>query len=74
LRQEVLSNEVGSRLGLSVFLRQGLVGWIRVQSLLTATVAPAPVRRPAALLPKGLAGELTRILTQLIVTRKELHP
>ncbi len=75
LRQEVLSTGIGSRLGISVLLRQGLVGWIRVQALLTPTVTPAPARSLQAplLLPQGLAGELTRILTQLIVTRKELH-
>lgn len=72
LRYEVLSHEIGSRLGLSVFLRQGMAGWIQVQALLTVTVAPSPARRLDAPLPKGLAGELTRILTQLIVNRKEL--
>lgn len=73
MRQQILSHEIGSPLGLSVFLRQGLVGWIQVQSFLTATIAPAPAPAPAAPLPKGLAGEMTRILTQLIVNRKELH-
>ncbi len=52
-----------------------MVGWMRVQSFLTATAAPAPTphREVLAPLPKGLAGELTRILTELIVTRKELE-
>ncbi len=75
LRQQVLSNEIGSRLGLSVFLRQGLVGWMRVQSFLAttdATLAPSPVRRLQAPVPQGLARELTQILTQLIVTHKEM--
>lgn len=74
LRQEVLSNEIGSTLGLSVFLRQGMVGWMQVQSFVRATHGPAPPRRrePAAPLPKGMAAELTKILTELIVTRKEL--
>lgn len=75
LRQEILSNEIGSQLGLSVFLRQGMVGWMGVQSFLAATAAPSPVRRSEAVapLPKGLAGEMTRILTQWILNRKELH-
>jgi hypothetical protein len=74
LRQEVLSNGMGSRLGISVLLRQGLVGWIRVQAVLTATDPPAPAHHlEPPPLSEGLAGELTRILTQLIVTRKELH-
>jgi hypothetical protein len=68
----VLAHEIGSRLGLSVFLRQGLVGWMRVQSFLTTTVDPSPARRLEAPLPQGLAGELSRILTQLIVTHKEM--
>jgi hypothetical protein len=72
LRQQVLSQDIGSRLGLSVFLRQGLVGWMQVQSFLAVTDAPAPGRRLKAPLPQGLAGELTRILTQLIVTHKEM--
>lgn len=72
LRQQVLSQDIGSRLGLSVLLRQGLVGWMRVQSFLAVTAAPAPVRRSHQPLPQGLAGELTRILTQLIVTHKEM--
>ncbi len=73
LRQEILSKEIGSQLGLSVFLRQGMVGWIGVQSFLAATAVPSPVRRPEAVapLPKGLAGELTRILAQWILNRKE---
>ncbi len=73
LRCEVLAREVGSQLGLTVFLRQGMVGWMKVQSFLTAVPSPA-VRLCEQLtpLPKGLAGELTRILTELILTRKEL--
>ena len=66
---------MGSQLGLTVFLRQGMVGWIRVQSALTTTAETAaalPARRLGEPMPKGLSGELTRILTQLIVTRKEL--
>lgn len=68
-------NEIASPLGLSVFLRQGMVGWMRVQSFLAAT-APSPPRcsELAAPLPAGLTGELTRILAELIVTRKELRP
>ena len=74
LRQQVLAQDIGSRLGLSVLLRQGLVGWMRVQSFLAVADAPAPVpgRGFHEPLPQGLAGELTRILTQLIVTRKEM--
>lgn len=51
-----------------------MVGWIGVQALLTVAATPtlSAVRRLEAPLPKGMAGELTRILTQLIVTRKEL--
>lgn len=73
LRREVLAHEVGSQLGLAVFLRQGMVGWMKVQSFLTA-VPDRAARRCEQLtpLPKGLAGELTRILTELILTRKEL--
>lgn len=63
---------MASSLGLSVFLRQGMVGWMRVQSTLTVTVAPSPGPRPETPLPRSVAGELTRILTQLILTRKEL--
>ncbi len=72
LREEVLSNEVGSRLGLGVFLRQGMVGWMKVQSFLSAPKAPAPVPGvvAAAPLPKGLMGELTTILTELILTKR----
>ncbi len=75
LRREVMANEVDSPLGLSVLLRRGLVGWMQVQSFLTATAKPPTPRPCQALtpLPKGLAGELTKILTQLIVNRKELH-
>lgn len=48
---------------------------MRVQSFLTATAAPSPARHREALapLPNGLAGELTRILTEMIVARKELE-
>ncbi len=75
LRQEVMSNEIGSRLGLGVFLRQGMVGWMKVQSFLSVPATPSPAPRvvAAASLPKGLMGELTNILTELILTRKELH-
>ncbi len=64
---------MGSQLGLVVFLRQGMVGWMKVQSFLTA-VPSVMARRCDQLtpLPRGLAGELTRILTELILTRKEL--
>ncbi len=73
LRREVLTREVGSKLGLAVLLRQGMVGWMKVQSFLTTIPNPA-VRRDEqhSPLPKGVAGELTRILTELILTRKEL--
>ncbi|MCP4900716.1 MAG: hypothetical protein GY926_14985 [bacterium] len=73
LRREVLAREVASRLGLAVFLRQGMVGWMKVQALRTAVPSLA-TRRCEQLtpLPKGLAGDLTRILTELILTRKEL--
>lgn len=75
LRQEVLAKEIDSPLALGVFLRQGMVGWIRVQSFF-ATVASPPQRRSEAAVPqpKSLAGELTRILTELLLTRKELQP
>lgn len=74
LRREVLSDEIASRLGFGVFLRQGMVGWMRVQSFLRAPVAPSPEPSSvAAPLTKGLAGELTNILTELILTRKEFH-
>ncbi len=64
---------MGSQLGLAVLLRQGMVGWMKVQSFLNA-VPNRAARRCEQLtpLPKGLAGELTRILTELILTRKEL--
>ena len=73
MRCEVLAREVGSQLGLAVFLRQGMVGWMKVQSFLAAAQSPAARRcEPLTPLPKGLAGELTRILTELILKRKEL--
>lgn len=73
LRQEVLSGQIGSPLGLGVFLRQGMVGWIQLQSSLTATAPPSPVRRrqEPTPLPRNVTREMTRILTELIMTRKE---
>lgn len=70
LRQEVLAEGVGSRLGLSVLQHQGVVGWMRVQSFLRATLAPRgePVMRP-----KSWPNELTTILTNLILEHKEIH-
>ena len=75
LRREVLAQQIDSPLALSVFLRQGVVGWMRVQSFFSATVASPLPRRSEAVVPppKGSAGELTRILTELILTRKDLH-
>ncbi len=73
LRREVLSKEISSPLGLSVFLRQGMVGWMKVHSFLT-TNAPSPALSPRPVaLPQGFAGELTKILTELILARKEFH-
>ena len=73
LRHEVLAHEVDSKLGLAVLLRQGMVGWMKAQSVLAAVPSPAARRcKQPTPLPRGLAGELTRILTELILTRKEL--
>jgi hypothetical protein len=71
----VLAQEVGSQLGLAVFLQQGMAGWITVQSFFAATAAGPPRRRTERLAPmkEGVTGELTRILTELILTRQELH-
>lgn len=72
LRREVLAHEVGSQLGLAVLLGQGMVGWMKVQSLLAAAPnPPARHREQLTPVPKTLAGELTRILTELILTRRE---
>ena len=75
LRREVLSKEISSPRGLSVFLRQGMVGWMKVHSFLTVTDTPSPALspRPVAPLPQGFAGELTKILTELILARKDVH-
>ena len=75
LRREVLAKQIDSPLALSVFLRQGMVGWMRVQSFFSATVASPLPRRSEAVVPppKGSAGELTRILTELILIRKDLY-
>ena len=76
LRREVLAKEIDSPLALRVFLRQGMVGWMRVQSFFCATVASRSQPRSEAVVPppKGSAGELTRIITELLLSRKELHP
>lgn len=66
---------VGSQLGLAVFLQQGMAGWITVQSFFAAAAAGPPRRRTERLAPmkEAVTGELTRILTELILTRQELH-
>jgi hypothetical protein len=74
LRQEVLSNHVGSRLGLAVLLRQGMVGWMDAYSLCQTHVAPALRRRSeeAKPLPPDLPSELGRIVADIVLRRKEL--
>jgi len=71
-----LAKEVDSPLALGVFLRQGMVGWMRVQSFFSATVVSLPKPRHEAMIPppKDSASELVRILAGLFLTRKELHP
>lgn len=73
LRQEVLSNHIGSCLGLAVLLRQGMVGWIDAYSFCQARLAPALRRRSeeAKPLSPDLPSELGRIVADIVLKRKE---
>ncbi len=74
LRRDVLAQQAsGSPLGLTVFLRQGMAAWMEVYSFCHATAAPPPPRRSQGVpaLPQDLNGEMARILTGIVLRRKE---
>ncbi len=74
LRQQVLSNPgcLEPARGLGVFLRQGMVTWMKAYSLCSPTL-PLPPPRPNAEVPAGLVGEITTILAGIVLARKEIH-
>jgi len=78
LRREVLATDRGgtSAPGLGVFVRQGMIGWIKVYSLCSTPIAPSLPRRSAGAmeLPRGLVDDVTRILVGMTIVRKGLAP
>ncbi len=75
LRRDVLAQQAGcSPLGLSVFLRQGMAAWMEAYSLCHATAAPPPPRRSQGVpaLAQDLNGEMAKILTGIVLERKEI--
>ena len=77
LRREVLSTNgrVTPAPGLGVFVRQGMVAWMKVYSLCGTTIALPPPRRSsdAVQLPRGLVGDVTTILAGMVIARKEFQ-
>ncbi len=75
LRQHVLSNagRPDPAPGLGIFLRQGMVTWMKAYSLCSPTLPFPPPCTGDAEVPAGLVGEITTILTGIVLARKEIH-
>ncbi len=73
LRQQVLRNALEPTLGLGIFLRQGMVTWMKAYSLCVPTLPPLPPRCDYSGIPASLVGEITTILAGIVLARKETY-
>ncbi len=75
LRQQVLSKagRPDPAPGLGIFLRQGMVTWMKAYSLCSPTLPLPPPCSSDSGIPAGLVGEITTILASIVLARKEIH-
>jgi hypothetical protein len=75
LRSDVLSSPVsrGHGLGLGVFLRQGMLGWMRAWSRCTDGPPPRPSPPPQTdtTLPLEIRSQMTIVLAAMIVGQQQ---
>jgi hypothetical protein len=76
LRRQILGEPEGGGWGRALLLRRGLVAWMQAWPIADSAghdEAAKPAAEPAAVLPTGLAGEMTRVLVNMILDQgKEL--
>lgn len=75
LRSEILSCPVGCRqgLGLVVFLRQGMLSWMRAWSRCASSSQPRPsaLPRTETTLPLEIRDQITTVLAAMIVGQQQ---